>query len=412
MGVFDWLLSRFGRGREVRAARRAELRGELDRAAELYGLAGAPEEAARVMILRGDAETDARARMRSYTQAVATAPEGHAVRDEARRKRAALLVAQFGGQATSEAARRELRGAGKELLEAGDASGAAEAFRLAGDAEGEAKALTEAGEVEALEELLDAEQKKAREDRERQTAHGDVELLAESGRRREALAAIDAWLAKHEDPALRDRAARMKTRRALGPIAQLHVRGKAAAVVLGEEVVVGRGPAPGAAADVATGELHVTSQAVSRRHMRLAREGGAVVVRDLGSRNGTQLRGMNLVGAIPVPDGPEGLELTLGKEVRVRITASAALEGAVSIELGGETYVAPLGPARVPGVPWELASGDGAWIELVTRGAPAYLRRAAETGGDVSLAERSTLLVGDVITSERGGPEVLRVVGE
>jgi len=30
----------------------------------------------------------------------------------------------------------------------------------------------------------------------------------------------------------------------------------------------------------------------------------------------------------------------------------------------------------------------------------------------VSLAERTTLLVGDVVASERGGPEVLRVVGE
>ena len=407
VGVFERL---FGKGKDVRAARRAELRGDLETAAEAYGLAGAPEEAARVMILRGDAETDARVRMRHYTQAVAVAPEGHPVRDDARRKRAALLVAHFGGGATSEARRRELREAGRELLDLGDAKNAAAAYKLAGDAEGEAKALAQAGDVESLEALLGAEQEKERAERGRQKIHGDVDVLAESGRRREALAAAETWLAAHDDPALRERAARIKTRRALGPIAQIWVRGKPAPVVLGDEIVIGRSPEASSAAGAAMGTLHVASQAVSRRHLRIAREGGAVVVRDLGSRNGTLFRGINLVGAIPVPLAPgEGLELFLGKEVRVRVAPAPALEGAVSIELGGDTYVAPLGPARIPvevaGATWELVQGADGWIELVTRGAPGYL-------GDVSLAERTTLLVGDVVCAERGGPEVLRVVGE
>ena len=389
MGVFDRL---FGKGKDVRAARRAELRGDLAAAVEMYGLAGAPEEAARVMILRGDAETDVRVRMRHYTQAVATAPEGHAVRDDARRKRAALLVAQFGGAATSEAARRELRGAGKELLDLGDAKNAADAYHLAGDAEGEAKALAQAGDVESLEALLSDQQKKEREALERHNAHGEVDLLEKSGRRREALAAAEKWLAAHDDPSLRERAARIKSRRALGPIAQVWLRGKAAPVVLGDEVVIGR----------TDGTLTVPSHAVSRQHVRIARENGAVVVRDLGSRNGTQLRGMNLVGAIPIG---EGTELMLGKEVRLRIAPSEALEGAITIELGGDTYVAPLGAARVPGLAWELRGGEDGWIELALGASPAYF-------GDVSLADRTTLLVGDVVTSERGGPEVLRVVGE
>jgi hypothetical protein len=388
VGVFDRI---FGKGKDVRAARRAELRGDLETAIEMYGLSGAPEEAARVMILRGDAETDARIRMRHYTQAVATAPEGHAVRDDARRKRAALLVAQFGGSATSEARRRELRDAGKELLDLGDAKNAAAAYRLAGDADGEAKALAQAGDVESLEALLGSEQEKERAERERQKLHGDVDVLAESGRRREAVALAEKWLAAHEDHALRERMTRIKSRRALGPVAQVWLRGKATPIVLGDDIVIGR----------TEGTLHVPSHAVSRQHLRIAREGGAVVVRDLGSRNGTQLRGMNLVGAIPVGDG---VELMLGKEVRVRIAPSSALEDAVSIELGGDTYVAPLGPARIPLVAWELTSGEGGWIDLAAR-APAFF-------GEVALADRITLLVGDVVSSERGGAEVLRVVGE
>ncbi len=383
----------FGRGRDVQLAKRAELRGDLEKAVELFGLAGAPEEAARVMILRGDAETDPRVRMRHYTQAVATAPEGHAVRDEARRKRAALLVGTFGGAALSETARRELRGAGKELLDLGDAAHAAEAFRLAGDTDGEAKALAQAGDVESLELLLTEQQRRERAERERNEQHAEFELLVSTGRRREAVDKADRWLSGHtDDNTLRERVSQIRARRATGPIAQVWIRGKAAPIVLGDEVVIGR----------TEGTLRIPSQAVSRQHLRIARENGVVVVRDLGSRNGTQLRGMNLVGAIPVG---EGLELTLGKEVRLRVTPTPALEDAVAIEVSGATYVAPLGTARIPDVPWQLVAGADAWIELVSSGAAPF-------AGDVALGDRTTLLVGDVLAGERGGAEVLRVVGE
>ena len=391
MSVFDRL---FGRGGDVRNAKRAELRGDLEKAAELYGIAGAPEEAARVMILRGDAETDTRARMKHYTQAVATAPEGSAVRDDARKKRAGLLVAQFGGSALSETAKRELRGAAGELLALGEAANAAEAYKLAGDAEGQAKALAQAGDVDSLEQLLSEQQKKERAERERQNVHGDVEMLASSGRRREALAAAEKWLATHDDASLRDRAAMLKARRVIGPVVRLRVRGKDTAIALGDDLVIGR----------TEGTLHVPSQAVSRQHLRFTREGASIVVRDLGSRNGTQLRGMNLVGAVPVPESG-GLELTLGKEVRVRIERTTILEDAIAIELGGDTYVAPLGRARVPGISWELASGDGGWIEIACGSTPPY-------AGDVRLGERVTLLAGDVLASERAGDEVLRVLGD
>ncbi len=390
MGLFDrWL----GKGREVRAARRAELRGELARAAELYGLAGAPEDAARVMMLRGDAETDLRIRMRHYTQAVATAPEKHAVRAEARRKRANLVIAQLSAGAASAAGRRELAEAAGELLAVGDALKAAEAFRLAGDGEGEAKALAQAGDVERLEFLLTEQQTTDREARKRSELHAEVEMLVQSGRRREALAAVETWLAAHgDDSVMRERASGLRGKRALGPIAQVWLDGKPAPIVLGDEVVIGR----------TEGTLQVPSQAVSRAHVRIAREKGEVVVRDLGSRNGTQLRGMNIAGALPVG---EGVELTLGKEVRLRVAPSSAVEGAAQIEIGGATYVAPLGPARIPGTGWELRQGPEAWIELVANDAPPLL-------GDVSLAPRTTLLIGDVLTSTRGGKEILRVVGE
>ena len=73
--MFDRLLKSIsGKGRAAAAARKAEARGELAKAAELFVEADEPEEAARVMVLRGDAETDPRLRLQHYTQAAATAP--------------------------------------------------------------------------------------------------------------------------------------------------------------------------------------------------------------------------------------------------------------------------------------------------------------------------------------------------
>ena len=110
VGVFDFLR----KNSEVRAAKQAELRGDLARAVELYGLAGAPDEAARVMILRGDAETDGRVRLQYYVQAAAMAPEGRATGRGAEEARGAARVAARAGarRVLGRAARAVLRGRG------------------------------------------------------------------------------------------------------------------------------------------------------------------------------------------------------------------------------------------------------------------------------------------------------------
>jgi hypothetical protein len=384
---FGSVLSR--KGRDVRSAQKAELRGDLAKAAELYGLAGAPEEAARVMLLRGDAETDTRQRMLHYTQALATAPEGTETKKRARVKRAELFVAQFGGGAVSSTARQDLLSAAKDLEAAGEAERAAEVYRLASDSEGEARALTQAGDVEKLEFLLSEQEMKERTDRQRQDVAARVELLLAGGKRREALAAAET-LAKHDPRLAAEKATLIRGKRADGPIVPVELRGQRVTLVLGDEVIIGR----------TDGTLRVPSHAVSRQHVKIAREEGAIVVRDLGSRNGTQLRGMDLVGAIPVG---EGLELQLGKEVRLSVAPAKGLDGAAQIDLAGTTYVAPLGRASLDS--WKIEAARDGWLELVSSPAhPAYLR-------DVQLEARTTLLVGDEISDERSGPPVLRILG-
>jgi hypothetical protein len=389
VGLFDRF---FGKGRDARTAQAAELRGELATAAELYGLAGMTEDAARIMVLRGDAETDPRQKMLHYTQAIATAPDGTEPKKTARVRRAELVVAQFSAGAVSASARKELCDAAADLEKAGEPLRAAQVYELANDTDGQARALAAAGDVERLEFLLSDQQVKDRAERQRESMARDHEVLVASGRRREALAALDA-APQQESRLAADKARALRSKRVLAPLVPLELHGRAVTLVLGEEVVVGR----------TEGTLLVASQAVSRQHVRLAREKGAVTVRDLGSRNGTQLRGMNLVGAIPVGDG---LELTLGKEVRLELRPEASLfRDALRIDLGGTTYVAPLGPGHVQPEGWLLRAGADGWVELVsTAEAPAFV-------GSVRLDPIATLLAGDEIGRERGGAPVLRVTG-
>ncbi|MDF2694966.1 MAG: hypothetical protein K0S65_3349, partial [Labilithrix sp.] len=395
MGFYDkW----FGKGRVAAQARAAELRGDLTKAAELFGEAGDIAEVARIMLVRGEGESDARARLRLFTQAAKLAPEGTETNKSARLKRAELLLALAGDTAVSAVARHEVAEAARDLEAIGEPLKAAEAFSRAGDKDGEARALQAAGDVERLEFLLSTEQYKERISRSRDERTKDVDLMIGCGKRREALAALDELLAtrSQEDPTLRERANGLRARRVLAPIVAIEARGESDerleryVLVTGDEIVVGR----------TDGAIKVPSNAVSRQHLRIGREGDAIVVRDLQSRNGTQLRGINLAGALPIG---EGIDLKLGKEVPLRIAPSKRLEGALEIDVSGERYLACLGKARTPVAGIELDAGPDGWIEIVPRGVRTFT-------GDVELVSRATLLLGDAISTTRGGPPVLRIV--
>lgn len=403
----------FGRGRLAARARAAELRGDLIKATELFGEAGDRAEAARILFLRGEGEADPRARLPLFTQAAKLAPEGTETNRSARLKRAALLLALAGDTAVSAVARHEVTEAAKDLEALGEPLQAAEAFARAGDKEGEARALQAAGDVERLEFLLSTEQHKERIARSRDERIQDVALMIGCGKRREALEALDELLRSapprsgaprsgplgypQDDATLRERASGLRARRVLAPIVAIEARRTASdelerfVLVLGDEVVIGR----------TGGAIQVPSNAVSREHLRITREGEAIAVRDLQSLNGTQLRGIDL--ACPIVVG-EGLELRLGKEVPLRIAPSKRLEGAIEIEVAGERYYAQLGPTRTPVAGLGLAAGPDGWIELVLHGVRAF------TATDLELVPNATLLVGDAITTLRGSEPLLRVV--
>ena len=348
------------------------------------------------MLLRGDGESDARQRLQHYTQAVATAPEGQEVRRAARKKRAQLVITMAGGGAVSAALRQDVRDAAADLEALGDPADlarAAEAYALVGDVEGEARALTSAGDVDGLEALLTRAHVRDRGARRVSDAGSEISMLISSGRRREALALADTLARENPgDASIAERLQSVRARIVRGPVVRLLLRGEKLQLVVGTEVVIGR----------TEGSLTVASQAVSRRHLRLARDAaGAALVHDLGSRNGTELRGMRVAGALPIGDG---LDLRLGGEVPLRLAPSESVAGAVDVDLAGARYVAPLGPTPLGIGAWRIEPSEGGWLELVTGAGPS-----AHAAG-LLLVDRVTLLAGDAIADARGADPVLRVL--
>src|SRR5512133_2402336 len=138
--------------RRAERARQLELRGELAAAVEQYLEAELPEDAARVVLLRADAEPSAEGRILLCAQAARLAPDSELGRSAARRKallRFDVARAGLGGPLQS-----ELALVAAELEATGAAEQAAQAYALLGDREAELRVLAQAGAIEQLEGRL------------------------------------------------------------------------------------------------------------------------------------------------------------------------------------------------------------------------------------------------------------------
>ena len=390
VGFFDGL---FGKGKSLERAKKAELRGDFGTAVEEYVNAAAPAEAARVLLLRAESEPDIRTRLTLFAQAARLAPEGSGTRTEARRRRATFALALLGDPPLSPLARHEAREAAAELEAIGDGAEAARAFRMAGDKEGEARALMLAGDIDSLENLLGAEAdtRKASEEKKR-VAH-QIEELISVGLRRDAYALATKIVAESttSEVAVETTLRALRGKRALGPRVKIALLGRPFRILFGDEIVIGR----------TEGTLLVPSQAISRRHLQIARARGKVTVRDLGSRNGTRYRGLPL--AAPLEVEALGGELKLGGEVPLTITPSPLFPGAYELSIAGETWVVPLGPLNIGLGDWKMLLGVDDWLELHgTTPSPAI--------GGLSMHPATTLLVGDALTAGRDGETALSIV--
>jgi hypothetical protein len=402
--LFDRLWSKSKReSRRAKEARDREHAGDLGVAADLYAEAGLGDEAARVLLLRADAEASVEKRIAFCAQAAERA-ESDELRKKARGRKALCswdTLRKSGGSFLES----EVLAVARELEETGVLERAADAYALGGDSESEVRALTAAGAIDRLEELLranEADVRSGREQEQRVRRIGDLDRTAE---RRAALELCNEAKAEREDPRVDDAARAIRARLLRGPVVDLEVDGEARSYALGDEVTIGRGDAT----------IVVGSRAISRRHVRIARGPSGFFVEDLATRNGTLLAGARVSGTIPVGDG---LELLLGGEVPCTIApvtpARAALradapapasDGGVVIAVAGGRYVAPLGPLLVLG--WTISvegAGDDSFVVLSSEGAATR-----PVLGEFELAPRVELCHGDEIRAARGGPVRLRV---
>jgi hypothetical protein len=392
------LLSLFSRGKDEarrKAARVKELAGDLEGAVDAYLEAELPDEAARVLLLRADAERSAERRLAFCALARETATDPD-LQKKARARKALLGFDLLRGKGAS-LLTSEVLSVARELEEAEELERAADAYALAGDTEGEVRALTAAGAIERLEERLRATEASTKSENERATVLRTIADLDRTAERRGALAACDAWLAKHHDEKVGATALSIRARLLRGPIVDLSVDGQRMRFALGSEVTLGR-----------DGTVPVSARAVSRRHVRLFRGPAGPMVEDLGTRNGTTLAGARLTAAVPIG---AGVSIRLGGEVPCSLEPVAATEAhgpLLAVDVGGDRYLAALGPLALFG--WELydrREGSAAFVVLRTpAGAqPPFL-------GGYQLAREVELCAGDAISTERGGRPRLQAPGD
>ena len=367
----------------LRRARALSAKGDWRGAAALYAELGMREDAAKCLAHLGTRAGSLDAALGAWLDALEMLP------DEAEEARKEIEIqmgrrvredAKARGAATAEEKRR-LADAAERLERNGRYAEAADCWEMLGRTEDLARCLELGGEVERLEKVLAKSNAKERgEDRLRRLM-SEHDMAMEFGARGEARRALsEASALAPEDRHLSDTLRRLEARWPAGGRVRLDVGGKRVTFVGRLPLVLGR-----AEADVV-----LRGGSVSRRHAEIARTGDTLVVRDLGSRNGTLLAGVP-IGADVALSG--AMEVGLGDDVAVRLEPSGQgvwLEVLRGLDRG-DRVAAGSGALRIEGLPASVRfEGDRAVLEpdaghVVTLGARSVARVDLLRGDVVSI---------------------------
>jgi hypothetical protein len=380
----------------LRRARAAEGRGAHREAAGLYAEAGRPLEAGRALMQVAERAEGLEERLAAWLDALAILPASAPdVRREAEVKlgRAVLADAKLAFTAGPRASER-LLDAAQRLETAGAFGDAAEAFELLGRTEDLARCLELGGDVERLEQVLGASNARDAARARLRRLVSEAELATELGDRDSARRALrEAVLVAPEDADLSRRLRELEERWLGGGRVELSIRRGA---VTSRCRLVGRLPAVLGRSEA---DVIVRGGSVSRRHAELSLEGGSLVLRDLGSRNGTLLSGVPIASPMRI-DAPS--EIGLGEDASVRVSpmpgGGAEVEVLRGLDRGERTR---LGAAALPleGIPasicfeadrTSLVPLDGARVQL---GARSVLGRIDLLRGDVLVIDGATIEV-------------------
>ena len=289
MSVWRRLLSS-----DYRAAVAAEAAGNVDVAAERYGLAGDPEGAVRMHLARAARTGTRQAELGALRDAMRWAGEEPELRRQAAKAlgRALWESTKAEGVAT-ERDRAKIREAAALLVAGEDQLSAGEALESIGDLQGAAAAYSSGGFVERMEATLAKDD--AAHDRARETADAfaNYEMYMRVGRRDDARTELGRAIAHTEQAGdYRRLLDQLDTALLTGGRVELKRRGKPLVVACAApKIVLGRD---------ALCDLPLRAGGVSRQHAQIERHAGAFLLRDLDSRNGTSLAGLPLVGTVPL----------------------------------------------------------------------------------------------------------------
>lgn len=338
-----------------------------------------PAEAARVLLVLAARCLETDQRVRALRDALHHLEDDDPSCGEVRAQigKALLEQCQADGVRTLED-RRRAQEAG-ELLEGEERFGdAASAYELLGRPEDVARCLEAGGEVERLEELLDSRNEKADKERSVQRLVREYEMALATGARLEARASLRAALDFDPgDISLREMLTRMEARMPKKGSLRLVTGDKTFLFVGSPRLAMGR-----------EGSLALRGASLSRRHADVYVENAEIVVKDLGSRNGT------LVGGIPI--GGElraagNVTVGLGEDVSIRVSKRGELLDLEVVEGldRGLRVIAGVGCLDHPSLPLKVVFDKGV-ATLTSTGAHTQLMGA-------DLAAPIVCLVDDVI---------------
>ncbi|HEY1812033.1 MAG TPA: FHA domain-containing protein [Kofleriaceae bacterium] len=280
---------------DYRAAVAAEAAGNVDVAAERYGLAGDAEGAVRMHLARAARAGSRQTELGALRDAMRWAgDEPELQRQAAKALGRALWESTKAEGIATERDRAKIREAAALLVVGEDQLSAGEALEAIGDLQGAAQAYSAGGFVERMEATLAKEDAVHDRERDEADAAANYEMFMRVGRRDDARAELARAVASAAQAGdYRRLLDQLDTSLLTGGRVELKRRGKPLVVACAApKIVLGRD---------ALCDLPLRAGGVSRQHAQIERgTGGTFLLRDLDSRNGTSLAGLPLVGTVPL----------------------------------------------------------------------------------------------------------------
>jgi len=383
---------------DYRAALAAEAAGNVEAAAERYGLAGDREGAVRMHLARAQRAADRNAEIAALRDALHWSGDEPTLRRMAASALGKALLARAEAEGVATARDRDrLREAASVLSAGGEHRLAGEIHEKLGDYTAAASAYSAGGLIEKVEDALGRDEERHRAERERRDAFAGYETHMRLGRRDDARADLARCIQAAPDVGdYRRLLDELDAHLITGGRVELRRRHRKSVIVCSAPVVaIGRD---------ALCDLALRTGGVSRRHAEIEVVGGGqFMLRDAGSRNGTALAGLPIVGRVPLSDAG-AFELGDDTRIEFKLLATAGapaallLTVATGLDRGAQLLAAAEGE-RIDLAPVDLAADlvfakGRPWLGV---GEARSLRLAGEPirHGRVQLVRRDVVVVDD-----------------